>query len=511
MSQAPVERAEAPAGAPCAGPRVGIDWAVEPSRSGEPTLRLGDRYVHSRYAPRREAADLARRTREEGGGSLILLGLGLGYLPEALVVAGAPDVVAFDPCPAVTRAAAGAATSEPAGAGRESWRTRIPVARSLEELDRFLGRVLARGRAPRLLVHPGYGDLCRFERRWISRRLRERAGRPARLRARDAVVSRRALDALERLPYRRALPELAGVCEGRTALCVSPGPSLDAAALAALAARRGGVLFAALQATRRLQEAGVRVDFVVAPDPYDFEPLAAGVTADFGALLADTSVHPGLLDRWADRTVLFHLRTPHLHGLAWEGAGLPVLDEPVMTVSETMLVLAHRLGAARAVMVGMDFCGAAERYRGLRLRAADACGRSVETNHHYWAAARFLSWWCPERAREARPVHRLGHGLAVSGARPAGAADLAALAGEDGPPALPSPGPVRCERRFRAAAEAIRRAARTAGPTAPRPHEGESRGARRHEDFHPLAPGARRRALAASLARLEADPTPGGR
>jgi predicted NAD/FAD-dependent oxidoreductase len=69
---------------------------------------------------------------------------------------------------------------------------------------------------------------------------------------------------------------------------------------------------------------------------------------------------------------------------------------------------------------------------------------------------------------------------------------------------------VRCERRFRAAVRAVREAGRVRVDDAAPRHTGEREASRRFEDFHPLGGDARRRALARALARLEADPTPGG-
>lgn len=478
------------------GAGVQLDWQAEPSRAGELTLRIGDRWVHSRYAPRREAADLARATRESlgrAGGPVLLLGLGLGYVAEALGEALDREVVGFDPFPEMTQALPGADA-----------RSGLRMAEGYDELEAVLGESVRRGSLPHVIVHPGYQELCRFEARFVAARLRALIGKRKGLRASDAIVSRRALDALVRMPYRADVSALAGCCAGRTAICVAPGPSLDASALDALRRREGGVVFAALQALRPLQEAGVAVDFVVAPDPHDFEPFVRGLEPRFGALLADSSVHPELLDRWPEKTALFHLRTPHLHQLAWEHAGLPVLDEPVTTVSETMLALADSLGAARFVLVGMDFCGEADRYRQLSFTARDGAGRSVVTNGHYLAGARFLSHRCPKLAAEGRPVVRLGRGLPIGGVRPGSAGDLSV---RDEPPLGP-PGlaPARSASRWQAACTALEQAARARGPATPAPPRGDREASRRMEDFHPLAAPARGAGLSAAAARLAADP-----
>ena len=477
----------------------GIEWATEASRAGEPTLRIGERFVHSRYAPRREAESFARGAAGElpDGSGLVLLGLGLGYVPEALAAAGA-DAVAFDPFPEITGELGAQRVPSP-----------VPVVSDLEALDRWLEARPGRRRGSRLLLHPGYSELCRFEARVIAARLVEAArselGGGARepLRVRDAVVSERAIDALERIPYLRTAAELAGCCAGRTALCISPGPSLDAEALAALRRREGGVVFAALQALRPLEEAGVTPDFVVAPDPHEFESFVEGLAGDFGVLLADSSVRPALLDRWPGKTVLFHLETPHLHQVAWQRAGLPVLAEPVTTVSETMLALAAELGAARFVLAGMDFCGEPKRYRQLSFAARDAAGRRVVTNGHYLAGARYLSRRCPELAASGRPVARIGQGLPIAGCEPA---EPEALAVGPEPPLELRPGKADRATLWRACRDVLARAEKTPGAAGPAKPRGEGRAARRMEPFHPLEPKARRTRLARARARLEAEP-----
>ena len=298
------------------------------------------------------------------------------------------------------------------------------------------------------------------------------------------------------------------MCAGRTAVCVAPGPSLDDAALAVLARRQGGVVVAALQALRRLQEAGVRVDLVVASDPHDMTRHLEGTTDDFGALLLDTSVRPDLLDRWPEKTVLFHLRTPHLHGVAWERAGLPVIDEPVMTVAETSLCLAHQLGAARFALVGVDLCGEADRYAQHRLRTTDARGAEVVTNTHYLAASRYLSWRCPRLEAEGRPVLRLGRGLPVAGTVPGDPEALAAWLDEETPPELPPADFAGSRERWRTARAVLQRAARVrAVPRGPVAHQGEREAARRFEDLQPLEPPERNRALAQALQDLGPEPT----
>lgn len=62
-------------------------FAIEQAKDGTPTLLCDGQAVHSRYAPKKEAQSLATKLTEqmEVRTELYLLGMGLGYLAEALV------------------------------------------------------------------------------------------------------------------------------------------------------------------------------------------------------------------------------------------------------------------------------------------------------------------------------------------------------------------------------------------------------------------------------------------
>ena len=67
-------------------------------------------------------------------------------------------------------------------------------------------------------------------------------------------------------------------------------------------------------------------------DVYFSDGHLEGFAPSFGALLADTSVDPALIEHWASQTYLFHLRTQHLHQIYWENCHLPIIDEPFISV-----------------------------------------------------------------------------------------------------------------------------------------------------------------------------------
>lgn len=86
--------------------------ALEPSRSGPPTVRLAGpdgvaRYLHSRYDPVREAASLVDANIDERSLCHVLFGCGLGYAAAQLLdrLPGEAAVVVVEPNPALLAAA----------------------------------------------------------------------------------------------------------------------------------------------------------------------------------------------------------------------------------------------------------------------------------------------------------------------------------------------------------------------------------------------------------------------
>jgi spore maturation protein CgeB len=73
-------------------------------REGEPTLRAGAVYLHSRYRPREEAARLVDAAQLDAGRPVLVLGLGLGYHVLELQRRGFA-VAVVEPNPAVARLA----------------------------------------------------------------------------------------------------------------------------------------------------------------------------------------------------------------------------------------------------------------------------------------------------------------------------------------------------------------------------------------------------------------------
>jgi len=113
-------------------------------RGGEPTIRVGDVFLHSRYRPREEAARLVDSATLDPDRPVLVVGLGLGYHVRELV--GRDMAVAVvEPSPAVAKLAVESILSDsdvPLGIGSPD-----EIA-ATEAFQRFAARL------PQVLVHP---------------------------------------------------------------------------------------------------------------------------------------------------------------------------------------------------------------------------------------------------------------------------------------------------------------------------------------------------------------------
>ncbi len=79
-------------------------WEPESTRSGEPTIRLAGRLIHSSVNPRREAERLAGSVLKDQPDAVVVFGLGLGYHLEALrTEAPSLPTILVEPSPSLLR------------------------------------------------------------------------------------------------------------------------------------------------------------------------------------------------------------------------------------------------------------------------------------------------------------------------------------------------------------------------------------------------------------------------
>jgi len=395
-----------------------FEWEIKKSRSGAMTLLLGDRAVYSSYDPLKHAEDAARRliekTAHEGCDHIIIIGLGLGYLPGALYHAGVKRIIVWEPFPIMQK-------SFPEYSGE--WREKVLVVHDDREFKNAALRFAGKGSKPKLIIHPGYEIFCRLEYRLAARTLE----RIYNARNYDSyIVSRRSLESIVRLPFRGTVKQFEGIYKGRKAVLANPGPGLKQC-VQPLKGAEDTIVFASLQASSYLQKNGIRVNYIVCADPKDMAPFTAECNDDFDAFFTETSVDPGTMDWNPDRTFLFHFQCGQIHEKIWTQAQLPVIDEPVSSVSEVMLLLADYMGFDEIYCLGMDFCWIDDRYtyrtqykydNDARINDMASCfklsasdGRTVTTQSLYYHGSRFMQYKYSELSSKGKSVYQIEGGL----------------------------------------------------------------------------------------------------
>jgi len=175
------------------------------------------------------------------------------------------------------------------------------------------------------------------------------------------TYSRRWIDqGLKNLPlfaHGKNLKELDGLFEGKPAILIAPGPSLEKNIHLLKEAKGRAVLIAQLQSVRRLYKEGIQPDFVVVLDPQDltappFNNLEGVPDAFLTNLVVGVTCHPAVIGRFksvyyfgAGGGVDRWLQSQMNHGL---------LDLSGNTTAISCLRLALQWKCTPIVMVGQD-------------------------------------------------------------------------------------------------------------------------------------------------------------
>lgn len=131
-------------------------------RGGEPTLKVGNVYLHSRYRPREEAVRLIDSAELDLKRPVLVVGLGLGYHVAELLKRGVADIAVVEPDRGVAKLALEADIL-----GRQDILLGVGEADAIADTDGF--RAFA-ARSPQVLVHPPTARLdARFADAIIAR------------------------------------------------------------------------------------------------------------------------------------------------------------------------------------------------------------------------------------------------------------------------------------------------------------------------------------------------------
>ncbi|MDR1956617.1 MAG: DUF115 domain-containing protein [Treponema sp.] len=455
------------------------DMRVETAASGDPTLIIQDRSIHSRRDPRREAQRLAETL--SGSGPRIILGFGLGYAAEASLETlekseksekseklEKKDKTARQPIIIVERHGAvlrkaletrdlrlllsassiifvlGGAEEGITGA-LHFCETQVPGGKAAPELIRNRGLMQ--------LDPDWYAGVERHIRVWTSKDAVNQATL-RRFGKRWVRNSARNREAIRDLP---GIGRLAGVAAPHIPIFLAAaGPSLDRVIPILQAIRTRCVVVAVDTALRLFQEAGVAPDFAVVVDPQYWNARHLDrISLHKTCLIAESSVYPQVLRIPAAQAFLCASLYPigsfieaRLDPKGRLGAG--------GSVATTAWDFARTLGSSAIWIAGLDlaFPGFKTHYRGARFEelahgestrlipAETRSFRALRDGNPFWAAAAdgsrvltdqrlaLYAAWFENRFHhtpELRNYRLSGEGLALSGLITASEEELLAL------------------------------------------------------------------------------------
>ena len=347
-----------------------VDW--RPPQTGRVRVRNAEAWIkggagawlrlHSRRAPLDEAARWIDAITPNDDQTIVVIGLGLGHLLEALEHRGVrPRVIAFEPEPEVAEACL----------ARRDWRSWIETGRlRLLVGPEYAGATRAwrwlDGPVPRVLVHPVLARARAKEvatAQQVVKQIQFDAAANAEARRKNA--GRYLLNTLRNLPRVAeggAVRDLRGLVPATPAVVIGAGPALDENIrdLAALSSRV--VLIAADTALRPLIRAGIPPHAVVTIDPTSLnaDHLPSAPTGAPTWLVAEPSVDPRALRGFPTRTFFFaldHHPWPWLRDNGVDPGGLLAWGSVVTTGFD----LARELGCDPIVFAGLDLAFTAGR------------------------------------------------------------------------------------------------------------------------------------------------------
>jgi len=397
---------------------------LQPSKTEDPTLLIGEKAIHSKYDPRqdaqRHAKRICREITEKGCDHIVGIGGGLGYLQEALVAEGITKGLFWEPF-----------------SGIES-STALPLVHTFDECCAQLTTLAQAGAKPYFFVHPGYELLTRFEQNIVVKFLHQLYNSEWKTTENNAILSPRSLESLCRIPQFPSLDVLTGKYAKQRALLISPGPSLQACLPYLHDCPL--ITIAALQAVPLLQQAGIRVDYAVIADPNDMSATLNVCHKNIGGLFIETAADAHAFSWMPEKTFLFQVYTDQIHQLLWDYANQWCIKERLATVSEVMLLLGERLGFESFVLLGMDFCWKEERYS-YRADHAEVSsperGFEVQTINHerawtmfdYFQGYRYMKHRCSQGVS----AYQYTEGLAIPAAHQITPQELTAIGQQDRP------------------------------------------------------------------------------
>lgn len=323
---------------------------------------LGEHLLHPGGDPLAAARrDLDRLLATAGPQDLLVLaGGGLGWHARAVLDAGGPALVTYEPDPATRRAMA---QHGPACDQHE-------VAADPDALAELLARHLVYRQVRRVAVFapPAYRALApqvvETARQVVAETTRRRMVDQATRRTKNILWLQHLADNFKHILKLPDATSLAGSLAGVPALVVGAGPSLDQS-LETIAANRDKLLIiAAASALAPLRSVGVYPEVAVALEARDESRQFAGADQQATVLAAASASNPRHFTAWRGMRAVYHLQ-PWMAELAGTGLVLPSGGH----AGSAAFSLAIVWGCDPVVLVGQDLA-----YTGGRFHAGGRPG-----------------------------------------------------------------------------------------------------------------------------------------
>ncbi|HRY54227.1 MAG TPA: DUF115 domain-containing protein [Spirochaetia bacterium] len=321
--------------------------------SGWPSARLpGGAWLHSSRDPRLEASRLAASA-EGSADAILVLGFGLGYLPEALLAAGAERVIVCEAEPRALLAALGARDLGPIlgderlgfvlGGEPDAAVTALELSGASRAA--LLGLPAAEAASP-----AWYRAVRAAASRWNAKG----AVNEATLRRFGRLWVRNLSANVGRVASCPGVERLAGLAAGLPAIVLAAGPSLDEVLPSIREIAQRAIVVCVDTALRGLLRSGLEPDFLVVVDPqfWNWRHLA-GLAAPSSILVSESAAWPAVFRFPCRRTFLGGSLFPL--GRRLEAAsGRKGLLGAGGSVATSAWDLARLMGAEPIWMAGLD-------------------------------------------------------------------------------------------------------------------------------------------------------------
>lgn len=337
----------------CEGSPVALDKA----RSGALTFRYLEKNFHSAYDPEKESKVQADEilSKKPGPDSVILFGLGCGYLLKELIARGMDKVIVYEPSTDILRSVLSSIdlSKELSLSGvfvSDDMRACIGRVREADPFE----NILCYSTTPYKQAFPE--ELKDLMNRVSNAHITNKVGLKTDIDSRLSWLDNY-FENLKHLPDSPPIDVLKGRFKGKPMVIVGAGPSLKKNAHLLKDIKGKALIVAAITAYKPLLKYGVIPDFVIASEKVDLPEYFTNGPEDRKTrlILAEVS-HPGMFSREVKEKFVFF--NPYIslsleQSRHWGSDYFPEIGGSVTTAALDMGVM---FGCSPIVFIGQDLC-----------------------------------------------------------------------------------------------------------------------------------------------------------